>query len=75
MARPLRIERPGAWYHITGRGVDRQAIFRDDQDRRRLLALIGEAVSLFGWVIHVQIGVTSTRTDGTDWGHISTFDN
>jgi hypothetical protein len=29
MARPLRIERVGAWYHITGRGSERRPIFRD----------------------------------------------
>jgi putative transposase len=52
MARPLRVERPGAWYHVTGRGVERRAIFRDDRDRRRMLELLGEAVSQFRWVMH-----------------------
>jgi IS30 family transposase len=33
MARPLRIEFPGAVYHITSRGNVRQAIFTDDEDR------------------------------------------
>lgn len=52
MARPLRVERPGAWYHVTGRGVERRPIFRDDRDRKRWLALAAEAVSIFGWVLH-----------------------
>lgn len=52
MARPLRLEWPGGWYHVTGRGVERRAIFRDDRDRRRLLELLGEAVSVFRWVVH-----------------------
>src|SRR5438046_717770 len=30
MARPLRIERAGGWYHITGRGNERRLIYRDD---------------------------------------------
>ena len=37
MARPLRIEFPGAVYHITSRGNERKAIFRDDQDRKIFL--------------------------------------
>ena len=37
MARPIRIEYPGAVYHIITRGNNRQAVFRDDQDRRTYL--------------------------------------
>jgi REP element-mobilizing transposase RayT len=37
MARPTRIEYPGAVYHVICRGNNRQAIYRDDQDRRRYL--------------------------------------
>lgn len=37
MARPIRIEYPGAVYHIICRGNNRQAIFRDDADRKRYL--------------------------------------
>jgi putative transposase len=33
MARPLRIEFPGATYHVMTRGNNRQAVFYDDQDR------------------------------------------
>jgi REP element-mobilizing transposase RayT len=49
MARPLRIERAGAWYHVTARGVERRLIYMDDRDRRRWLA---EAVPLFRLVVH-----------------------
>lgn len=34
MARPLRIEYPGAFYHVTARGNGRAAIYLDDDDRR-----------------------------------------
>ena len=34
MARPLRIERAGAWSHLTARGNERHPIVRDDRDRR-----------------------------------------
>jgi REP element-mobilizing transposase RayT len=37
MARPIRIEYPGAVYHVICRGNNRQGIYRDDQDRRRYL--------------------------------------
>ena len=34
MARPLRIEYPGAFYHIMNRGQRRDAIVDDDYDRK-----------------------------------------
>jgi REP element-mobilizing transposase RayT len=37
MARPIRIEYPGAIYHVICRGNNRQGIYRDDEDRRRYL--------------------------------------
>jgi REP element-mobilizing transposase RayT len=37
MSRPLRIEYPGAVYHVLCRGNNRQKIFRDDLDCRRYL--------------------------------------
>jgi len=37
MARPVRIEYPGAVYQVICRGNNRQAIFRDEQDRIRYL--------------------------------------
>ena len=43
MARPVRIEYPGAVYHVICRGNNRQAVFRDDQDRTRYL----EKLSLY----------------------------
>jgi putative transposase len=52
MARPLRIERAGAWYHITGRGTERRVIYKDDRDRRRFLDLLAEAVDLFNLGVH-----------------------
>jgi len=37
MSRPVRIEYPGAVYHVICRGNNRQAISRDEQDRIRYL--------------------------------------
>ena len=44
MARPLRIEFPGAIYHVTTRGDRHEQIFADDDDRRRLLDVIAKGV-------------------------------
>jgi putative transposase len=52
MARPLRIERAGYWYHITARGNERRDIFRDDQDRRHFLELLETAVGMFALRMH-----------------------
>jgi len=43
MARPLRIEYNGAHYHVTSRGNERKAVFRDDNDREKFLELDRES--------------------------------
>lgn len=52
MSRPLRLEFPGAIYHITARGNAREAIFLDDEDKLLFLAVLAEVVSNFGWLCH-----------------------
>ena len=52
MARKLRVEYPGAVYHVMNRGGRREAIFKDDQDRQRFLATLGEACGKTGWEVH-----------------------
>lgn len=52
MARPLRIEFPGALYHVTSRGNARQAILVDDRDRAAFLAVLETAVERFAWLCH-----------------------
>src|SRR5712691_2259339 len=49
MAHPLRLEYPGAVYHLTARGNARQAIYVDDEDRRIFLQLLGAAVERYQW--------------------------
>ena len=51
MARPLRLEYPGAIYHVTARGNERRAIFHGDGDRERFLLKLGESVA----VHHVDV--------------------
>ena len=53
MARPLRIEFPGALYHVTSRGDRREPIFEDDEDRLKFMEVLAEVVKRFNWVCHV----------------------
>lgn len=55
MARALRIERAGAWYHVTACGNERRTIYRDDRDRRHFCQLLAEAVEVFAWKIHAYV--------------------
>ena len=52
MSRPLRIEYPGAFYHLTSRGNARERIFLDDADREILLDVLASVVERLVWRIH-----------------------
>ncbi len=52
MARPLRIQYPGALYHITNRGNERKSIFKDDIDRRESLKILSRSIETYGIVLH-----------------------
>jgi putative transposase len=52
MSRPLRIECPGAVYHITSRGNARQSIFLNDSDRERFLTILASTIKRFNWLCH-----------------------
>lgn len=47
MSRPLRIEFPGAVYHVTSRGDRREAIFDDDVDRQLFMDTTGAALDRY----------------------------
>ncbi len=53
MARPLRIQHLGAFYHVTSRGNERKAIFRTDRDRKRFLSYLQSAHERYGAILHV----------------------
>ena len=69
MARLARVEYEGAIYHVTVRGNQRQAIFRDDRDRERFLEKLGEyaelyAVRIYAFCLmtnHVHLVVETAR--------------
>ena len=50
MARKLRVQHPGAIYHVMSRGNRRERIFVDDQDRRKFLQSLSEACQKTGWI-------------------------
>ena len=52
MARPIRVEYPGALYHLTSRGNAKADIFLDDADRRVFLRYLGLTVARFGWRLY-----------------------
>ncbi len=52
MPRALRIEYPGAIYHVMNRGDRREPIFRDDFDHKRFLATLAEACTKTDWQVH-----------------------
>lgn len=55
MPRQARLEIPGVPLHITQRGVNRCAIFLDDDDRRHYLCLLGESAAEHGLEIHTYV--------------------
>ncbi|MCK9274959.1 MAG: transposase [Syntrophales bacterium] len=71
MARAIRIEYPGAFYHVTCRGNERRLIFQDDVDRYKFLDILGASlknfdVSLHGYVLmnnHFHLIVETNDTN------------
>ena len=52
MPRQIRIEFPGALYHVMARGDRREPIFLDDEDCDSFLNILAEASHKMGWRIH-----------------------
>lgn len=52
MARPLRIEYPGALYHVTSRGNECREIFFGEKDRAAFLTTLGGVTRRFNWICH-----------------------
>jgi putative transposase len=52
MARKVRIQYPGAIYHVMNRGDRRESIFADDKDRQRFLETLTETCEKTAWQVH-----------------------
>ena len=59
MARSLRIQYAGAYYHVMARGNRREPIVLDDDDRRFFLKALGEACGMTGWRVHAWVLMTN----------------
>ena len=55
MARSLRFQYAGAFYHVMARGNARQRIFVQDTDRSLFLRSLGEACARTGWRVHAWV--------------------
>lgn len=62
MSRPVRIEFPGASYHVTSKSRDGQIIFIDDDDRGAFLNVVENVVDRFEWLVH-SYGLLGDRYD------------
>jgi hypothetical protein len=64
MARKVRIQYPGAIYHVMSQGDRREAIFEDNEAREWLLQTLAEACQQTGWPVHGyrwRLAPTQTR--------------
>lgn len=52
MSRPLRIEYPGAFYHVINRGLERREIFRSKPDYEYFLDLLLQLHEKYGLWVH-----------------------
>ncbi len=52
MARPLRVEYPGAVYHLMGRGNHGEAVFAEEPDAGRFLTALAETAERFALLVH-----------------------
>ena len=52
MSRPLRIEYPGAVYHITSRGNEKRSVFKDESDREDFLKVLAQVNKRYNWLCH-----------------------
>ena len=59
MARPLRIELAGGFYHVVSHGNGRLWLFRNDANRKQFLKLLGTCVFKYKVVVHGFVLMTS----------------
>jgi REP element-mobilizing transposase RayT len=52
MARPTRIDFPGAWYHVLNRGIEKRSIFRSQRCYERFIELLSALPQRFGLKLH-----------------------
>ncbi|MCP4320700.1 MAG: transposase [Alteromonadales bacterium] len=63
MARPLRIEFDGAFYHVTSRGNARQNIYLNGSDYLLFLDTLTDVCKRYNWLIHAYCLMTNHYHD------------
>ena len=82
MARPLRINIAGGWYHVFHRGTERCDVFECDRDRRYFVELLEQMHDRFRVVLHAYClmgnhyhGILQTPdanlSEAMQWLHLS----
>ncbi len=74
MARKLRVQYPGAIYHVMNRGDRREDVFENDDDRRLFLETLREVCEKTDWQVHawclmrnhIHLVVETPRADLVD---------
>jgi putative transposase len=59
MGRPLRIEYPGAFYHVTSRGNEKREVFKSQRDRGKFLEYLESATVRYGARFHAYCLMTN----------------
>ncbi len=59
MPRKARLDAPGALHHIMVRGINKAALFNDDQDRNKFLERLGTTVSEAKCAIYARVLMTN----------------
>ena len=55
MARPLRLDIEGGWYHVINRGLEKRQIFPDERTNLHFLDLLSVLPTRFGLRIHAYV--------------------
>jgi putative transposase len=59
--RKPRLQFAGGFFHVFARGVRRQPIFRDDEDRQYFLNLLGVVTDRQGWLVLAYCVMTNHK--------------
>lgn len=55
MVRPLRIQYPGAFYHLMCRGNERKKIFLDNKDRHYFLKSLEKSLETYHVILYSYV--------------------
>ena len=61
MTRPLRVEYPGAFYHVFNRGNAGEKVFKGKRDKEKFLEYLGKCAEKFSVVIHTYCIMSNHR--------------